>query len=461
MSAAPVINVASHTTRLIPIEAVCRQREGGAEDGPALRQPALLAYMIAILRAGLFVGLAATTAAGDPGQPPGNPSGPQRVAFSRSIANLEYLAEGLEAARPRQVLRAPEGDGELFYGLIPRRLSREEFRERGHFVPFIVRYALDMPTRAWCDSNLNGDLTDDPSVPLSAYPGIEGARSFLAELGWMARSEAREIPVKWTVRVVLERGVGGDSGPVYRLQMVHGLMGVVTLEGKPHRAVLYDGNGDGLFTRGFADGVFVDLDDDLYLDVDPMSHAFGPFGVPFQMGRRIYEVESVDLEGRELVLWEKAVVEAVEPARVGKPAPDFSYRDLQGRQVRLSDYAGRVVLVYFWSSWCGACEAQAGDLRALYDRYHGSGLEILGVSYDADRSAMAAFRLRHGHTWPTSFSGRSYWEDPVGRLYQAYGSGLIYMVDRMGRLDGTYINQDEVAARLEHLIPREEEAAAQ
>src|SRR5262249_9226621 len=137
---------------------------------------------------------------------------------------------------------------------------------------------------------------------------------------------------------------------------------------------------------------------------------------------------------------------------VGSPAPGFSYQDTDGRTIRLSDYRGRFVLIYFWASQCHTCRNQTEQLRKLYDRHRPEGIEILGVSYDTDRRVMERFRRQHGQTWPTSFSGHQLWEDPIGRLYRERGEGVLYLVGPSGLLEGTYSNIDELESHLTALM---------
>ena len=370
------------------------------------------------------------------------------AAFRHEITNAEYLVRYLTAESPPQLEAAPEWAGEgTWFGVVPRRVPGQALGEKNHFIPFMVSYVRGIASRAWCDTNLNGDLSDDAPIPLSAYPGIAEGRSFLADFQWMANVDSGDIPVRRKTRVVLEPRTA-DSPPVYRLQAVFGMLGTVTLEGKPHRALLHDGDANGIYTNAFPDGVFVDLDDDLEFMIEPMSADFGPFGVPFHMGRRIYEVENVDPRGRQLVVREKAVVEPMKRAVMGEPAPPFSFVDTTGTKRSLADYEGRDVLLYFWSSDCGACWRQAEPLQGLYERYRPSGLEILGISYDTDSAAVKAFREKHGQAWPTSFTGLRSWENPVGRQYRAHGSGMIYLVDSGGRLEGIFSVVEEVESRL-------------
>ena len=67
-------------------------------------------------------------------------------------------------------------------------------------------------------------------------------------------------------------------------------------------------------------------------------------------------------------------------ATVGKPAPEFTGTDLDGHQVRLSDYRGHPVVLNFWASWCGPCRAEEPGLINIVHQYQPKGLEVLGVT---------------------------------------------------------------------------------
>lgn len=365
--------------------------------------------------------------------------------FERAVVNLEYDSRNLSASPPPQLRIGPEdlpGD-QLFHGVVPRNLPGVASKE--HFVPFAVRYVAGIPRAAWCDSNLNGDLLDDPAITLSRYPDLANGRSFLVDLRWTAGLESgREVPIEWKIRVVLEPQIGLER-PRYRLQKVFGMLGEIMVEGKTHRALLRDLNNDGIYANAFPDGMVVDLDDDLNFDLDPMSPDFGPFGATFQWGRHEYLVTVSDPLGRRILLEETRAAAPLVHASIGSAAPTFSFVDTSGTTRRLDDYRGRVVLIYFWASGCNSCINQAQPLRELYDRTSKDGLEILAVSYDTDPRAMTSFREDHGHEWPTYFTGLQFWENPIGRQYGAGGAGLIYLVSPDGVLRGIYSTVEDLA----------------
>jgi peroxiredoxin len=67
----------------------------------------------------------------------------------------------------------------------------------------------------------------------------------------------------------------------------------------------------------------------------------------------------------------------------GDKAPDFALKDLAGKEVKLSTYAGKsVVLLNFWGLRCGACLEERPYLEAMSKKYAGKGLVVLGVDTD-------------------------------------------------------------------------------
>jgi len=67
-------------------------------------------------------------------------------------------------------------------------------------------------------------------------------------------------------------------------------------------------------------------------------------------------------------------------------APDFALDDLGGRTVRLSDHAGKVILLNFWATWCVPCAAEMPHLQKLYEHYADRGLIVLAISMDGPES---------------------------------------------------------------------------
>jgi peroxiredoxin len=70
---------------------------------------------------------------------------------------------------------------------------------------------------------------------------------------------------------------------------------------------------------------------------------------------------------------------AVCPVDAKKANLDFTLEDIGGRNVRLTDYRGKVLLLDFWATWCGPCKIEIPGFVDLYSRYKSQGLEVVGV----------------------------------------------------------------------------------
>lgn len=76
-------------------------------------------------------------------------------------------------------------------------------------------------------------------------------------------------------------------------------------------------------------------------------------------------------------------VKGIETLEVGKPAPDFTVRDLAGKEFRLKDCCGKdAVLLFFWSFFCGPCREEMPMINQVTKEYEGKGLQVIGVNLD-------------------------------------------------------------------------------
>jgi peroxiredoxin len=75
------------------------------------------------------------------------------------------------------------------------------------------------------------------------------------------------------------------------------------------------------------------------------------------------------------------------PASAADTAPGFTLRDINGKQVSLSDFSDQVVLISFWATWCTPCQAEMPHLQRFYDTYKDKGFTVLSINTDDARSS--------------------------------------------------------------------------
>jgi peroxiredoxin len=123
---------------------------------------------------------------------------------------------------------------------------------------------------------------------------------------------------------------------------------------------------------------------------------------------------------------------AVCDAKAVKKAPDFTLKDLDGRDVRLADYKGKVVLVNFWATWCGPCKYEIPMFVDFQNRYGNRGLTFLGISVDDERETLQPFVAEYKMNYPVLIGlGREDVQDDYGPMM---GIPVTILVGRDGNV---------------------------
>ncbi len=113
----------------------------------------------------------------------------------------------------------------------------------------------------------------------------------------------------------------------------------------------------------------------------------------------------------------------------GDQAPEFRLSTLDGKQVSLSDFRGKVVMVHFWATWCPPCVEELPTIERLYRALQGTDFVLLAVSVDqGGPDAVVSFMKKHNLTIPVLLDPGA----PVAHSYGTFKFPETYILDRSG-----------------------------
>lgn len=152
-----------------------------------------------------------------------------------------------------------------------------------------------------------------------------------------------------------------------------------------------------------------------------------------------------------------AIGSAVEGVGIGQSAPDFLagdspaepiLADLDGKPLRLGDFAGRPLWIVFWATWCTPCQQEASDIRAAYHAHQADDLVVLAIDVQEPAAAVRAYALSHGLDYPIGL-------DPTAAVMTLYGGrGLPahFFLDGRGVIRDRYAGQLTGELMEQHLL---------
>jgi peroxiredoxin len=115
---------------------------------------------------------------------------------------------------------------------------------------------------------------------------------------------------------------------------------------------------------------------------------------------------------------------------VGESAPAFRLKTLEGAEVQLTDFAGKLVLLDFWATWCGPCHEQSRILKGLAGKLEAQGVEILAVNSGEDEQTVRTFAARSPFPYPVLLDT----DDAYSAKLDVAVLPTVVLIDRQGRI---------------------------
>jgi thiol-disulfide isomerase/thioredoxin len=120
----------------------------------------------------------------------------------------------------------------------------------------------------------------------------------------------------------------------------------------------------------------------------------------------------------------------------GAPLSPWTYTNLHGQAVRSSDFTNQVMVINYWATWCPPCRAEIPHFNAFYEKYHRSGLEIIGIAVDQEgAAAVGPFVAHNDLKYPVVL----YDFNPVALLGAQFPLPTTLIVNRSGKVVARYV----------------------
>jgi peroxiredoxin len=136
---------------------------------------------------------------------------------------------------------------------------------------------------------------------------------------------------------------------------------------------------------------------------------------------------------------------------VGKTVPELVMPDPSGKEISISSFRGKFLLIDFWASWCGPCRMENPNVVKAFNEFKGKNFTILGVSLDKDKSSWKKAIMQDHLSW-TQMSDLKYWNSQAVETFGFQGIPFNVLVDTSGKVIAESLRGEELDAKLRQVL---------